>query len=171
MARIAAASASLTTHIPGAWGRAPRPASRIGECQPDGASTALSQPHLATVDVARAAADAPGYYGCRATRRAKNGGGCGAAKFREETSKKADSAARGRTAAVQSRVRSLPGPKNGKIVICPMERHDSIGSAERFKRPSERHTRPGWHRPGRSGRGSAAGRRSPAAVRGYSASI
>ena len=36
----------------------------------------------------------------RAPRRAKNGGACGTAKFREETSKKADSATRGRIAAV-----------------------------------------------------------------------
>jgi hypothetical protein len=32
----------------------------------------------------------------------KNGGACGTAKFREETSKKADSAARGRIAAVHN---------------------------------------------------------------------
>jgi hypothetical protein len=48
-------------------------------------------------------ADAPGpTCGSRAMRRAKNGGACGTAKFREETSKKADSAARGRIAAVHN---------------------------------------------------------------------
>ena len=53
--------------------------------------TDISQPpELATRPVLQASSRPPGQ---------KNGGPCGAAKFREETSKKADSAAKGRIAA------------------------------------------------------------------------
>jgi hypothetical protein len=41
----------------------------------------------------------------------KNGGACGAAKFREETSKKADSAAKSRIAAVHNVMNSPASPQ------------------------------------------------------------